>query len=53
LCHCNGDIDDIEWGDASEEAMHCSHSTRPDCQCYEDDYEDEDEWPWEEIDEEG
>ncbi len=25
LCHCGGDIDDLQWGDDSPEAMGCSH----------------------------
>ena len=24
-CYCNGDIDDLRWGDDSDEAMHCVH----------------------------
>lgn len=24
-CYCEGDIDDLAWGDDSEEAMNCMH----------------------------
>ncbi len=28
-CFCNGDIDDLMWGDDSDEAMNCSHVCGP------------------------
>ena len=31
LCHCGGDIDDIEWGEDSEESDNCSHYLSPYC----------------------
>lgn len=31
LCHCGGDIDDIDFGDDSPEADACTHCDCPDC----------------------
>lgn len=25
MCYCNGDVDDIDWGEASPEANACTH----------------------------
>lgn len=49
LCHCGGDIDDIQWGEDSPESDACSHFLSPGCSAYEDDEPDEepdseDEW---------
>lgn len=46
LCHCGGDIDDIDFGDDSEDAMNCTHYTTMDCQSAEsDDYHDDFDLP--------
>lgn len=43
LCHCRGDIDDIDFGEDCEEAMKCEHYLRPECAGYHNyDLEDED-----------
>jgi hypothetical protein len=34
LCHCGGDIDDIDFGDDSEDAMNCHHYQQPECAGY-------------------
>jgi hypothetical protein len=36
LCHCGGDIDDIDFGDDCEGAMSCHHYQQPECAGYED-----------------
>lgn len=28
-CYCNGDVDDIDFGDESDEAMNCTHVCGP------------------------
>lgn len=33
ICHCGGDIDDIDWG----ESIHCTHYKNPECDGYEGD----------------
>ena len=47
-CHCGGDIDDIDFGDDSEEAIACTHCDCPICRkpgdlCDCDPYDFEDE----------
>lgn len=47
LCYCGGDIDDIQWGEDSEESDNCSHFLRPECSAHEDadfDAEDGEDW---------
>lgn len=45
ICFCNGDIDDIQWGEDSEESDNCTHSLGPNC-TNPDDYPDDDESYW-------
>lgn len=40
LCHCGGDIDDIDWGEDCEEADKCTHYLGPDCSYGKDDDSD-------------
>lgn len=50
LCRCGGDIDDIDFGDDTDDAGRCTHCICrrcgiPDykgCDCYESDYDDDD-----------
>lgn len=51
-CHCHGDIDDIVIPD-SEAEIKCTHcfcddcgELESDCECFDDDYDDDDGEPW-------
>lgn len=36
LCHCCGDIDDIQWGEDSPESDACVHFMKPECSDFDD-----------------
>lgn len=42
-CYCNGDIDDLHWGDDSEEAMDCIHYEQCEAEDCDDYFYDEQE----------
>lgn len=48
LCHCGGDIDDLDFG----QSLTCAHYKSPDCDGYEGG-DDEEEWDEDDYDDEG
>ena len=43
-CYCNGDIDDILFGDDSAESEGCNHFLSPTCEGYEEEDDSAEDW---------